>query len=475
MPYITQMDRILLALSDPNHRPLPLERIISEEIKEYQSSEAYRTMAAAESAYRNRTGIQEKTNRYRERTNSKIEHPLLKKLVDQKINYALSRPFSISAKNQAYSDALTEIFDNTMRRKFKSFARGAPKLGVGYMIPWIDDRGELQWMVESALRIKPLWTDTEETDVGGFIRFYDQIVYVGATKKILRRAELWSANGIQHFVAEDGGDYRPDLEATADAAVVIDGKPHNWERVPLIWVKYNEEMLPLHHYTKELIDSINWQTSTTDDVLRDVQKFVYILRNYGGEDLGQFVRELVDSMAVKVDSDGGVDKLQPEINVTAVMAFLDKQRRDAFDYGAGVDTKDPELGNASGTAINFRYMDLDNDCQGLASELQAAIERMKWFIDAYLSLSGKGDFTNEQFEIKFNMDIPANEMDVIQNVATSAGILSQRTLLANHPWVEDVDQEIEQLEQDQETALQRHETYGFPEQGGSEGGDDVDG
>ena len=100
-------------------------------------------------------------------------------------------------------------------------------------------------------------------------------------------------------------------------------------------------------------------------------KFIYILRNYGGQDLAEFLKDLKEHMAIKVTSDGGVDKLQADLNIDAVMAFLDKQRRDLFDFAAAVDTKDPDLGNASGTAIKFsRYMDLDADCDSLGTELK---------------------------------------------------------------------------------------------------------
>ena len=108
----------------------------------------------------------------------------------------------------------------------------------------------------------------------------------------------------------------------------------------------------------------------TADVLRDVAKFIYILKNYGGQDLGEFIKDLKEHMAIKVTTDGGVDKLQADLNIDAVMAFLDKQRRDVYDFAAAVDTKDPDLGNASGTAINFRYMDLSSDCDSLATELK---------------------------------------------------------------------------------------------------------
>ena len=84
------------------------------------------------------------------------------------------------------------------------------------------------------------------------------------------------------------------------------------DEVPIAWLKYNEEELPLCYFVKDLIDDINWQNSVTADVLRDVAKFIYILRNYGGADLAEFLKDLKEHMAIKVTSDGGVDKLQAD-------------------------------------------------------------------------------------------------------------------------------------------------------------------
>ncbi|MFQ8759319.1 MAG: phage portal protein [Intestinimonas sp.] len=162
------------------------------------------------------------------------------------------------------------------------------------------------------------------------------------------------------------------------------------EQGPLVWLRYNEEELPLCRYVRDLIDDYNWQTSVTADALRDVAKFVYILKNYGGADLDEFVRDLRQCLAVKVEGDGGVDKLQTDLDVSAVLAFLERERRDLFDFASAVDTRDPDLGSASGTALGFRYMDLDADCADLADELQAAFRRLKPFLDTWLQATGRG-------------------------------------------------------------------------------------
>ena len=87
-------------------------------------------------------------------------------------------------------------------------------------------------------------------------------------------------------------------------------------------------------------------------------------------------------------------------------------------------------------------MDLDADCDSLGTELKDTFRRLKLFIDVYFQITGQGDFTNEEFDIVFNMDLPVNETDIINNAVNSNGLLSKRTILQNHPWVTDVDEEL---------------------------------
>ncbi len=459
---LTEMDRIKMILSDPEKVPMSLAQIVGEEIKEFKSSEQYKIMVEAEQYYRNRSDVQRKTNDVANRSNCKIEHPILKKLVDQKVNYLLSKPWTVDTSNKAYAEALGEIFDAMFRKKIKSLGKNAIKSGIAWIQPYFDEDGKLAFMLIPSTEIIPLWRDSERTKLDAFIRFYDQIVYIGTRKHTITRAEFWYPGGVKRFVTgPEGGynfmvdkDYGDESNDYTESHFVVGNKAYNWEEVPIAWLRYNDEELPLCYFVKDLIDDINWQTSVTADVLRDVAKFIYILKNYGGQDLGEFIKDLKEHLAIKVTSDGGVDKLQADLNIDAVMAFLDKQRRDVFDFASAVDTKDPDLGNASGTAINFRYMDLDADCDALGTELKETFQRLKMFIDVYLQLIGKGDFTKEQFDIIFNTDMPVNETEIINNIRVSEGILSKRTQIQNHPWVTDADEELARIEEERKKAME---------------------
>jgi SPP1 family phage portal protein len=284
------------------------------------------------------------------------------------------------------------------------------------------------------------------------------IVYEGQLPSSIIKAEVWDAEGVRYFTGKTYGSMVVDPEHPAQPHFTVNGQGYNWKSPPIVWCKYNDEELPLQYYLKELIDDINWQTSVTADVLRDVAKFLWVLKNYAGESLAEFTDALQKYLAINVESDGGVDVIQPDPKVTAVLEFIDKQRRDVIDMGAGVDTKDPELGSASGKAIYFRYMDLDTDSANLQSELKAAFLRLKPFMDDYFLILGLGDFHDDTFDITFNTDMPVDETEIFQNaqIAQSIGV-SMRTILSNIPWIKDVDEELGNIALEEEDARRKQE------------------
>jgi Phage portal protein, SPP1 Gp6-like len=63
------------------------------------------------------------------------------------------------------------------------------------------------------------------------------------------------------------------------------------------------------------------------------------------------------------------------------------------------------------------------------------------------------DFSNEQVDFIFNRDIMINEAQVIQDIRNSVGILSEETLIANHPYVTDVKAELDRKASERDEAM----------------------
>ena len=171
MAELSVMDRINMILSDPEKATMTLAQIVSEEIREFKASPEYAIMLEAESYYRNRSDVQRKTVDVANRSNTKIEHPILK-------------PWTVDTKNSAYGEALTKVFDQTFRRKIKSLGKGAIKSGIAWIQPYFRD-GKLAFMRIPSTELVPLWSDAERTELDAFIRFYDQVIYIGTRKHII--------------------------------------------------------------------------------------------------------------------------------------------------------------------------------------------------------------------------------------------------------------------------------------------------
>ena len=74
---LSVMDRINLILSDPEKATMTLAQIVSEEIREFKKSPQYHVMVEAEAYYRNRSSVQNKTIEIANRSNAKIERPII--------------------------------------------------------------------------------------------------------------------------------------------------------------------------------------------------------------------------------------------------------------------------------------------------------------------------------------------------------------------------------------------------------------
>ena len=232
--------------------------------------------------------------------------------------------------------------------------------------------------------------------------------------------------------------------------------------MPFVCFKYNDEEIPLVRIVKSLVDDYDAKTSDHANNLEDLPNSIYVLKNYDGQDLGEFRRNMSTYRAVKVmgDQGGGVDTLSIDIDTEATEKHLDRLRKDIYEFGRGVDTQSERFGgDKSGIALKFLYADLDMDANIMETEFQASLEQLLWFVNVHLANTGAGDFSGEKVEFIFNRDILINENDAITNIRNSVGILSEETLVAQHPWVTDVREELERIRQERAAALQPLDGY----------------
>ena len=75
------------------------------------------------------------------------------------------------------------------------------------------------------------------------------------------------------------------------------------------------------------------------------------------------------------------------------------------------------------------------------------------FIKTYLKDIGKGDYFNEEVNVIFNKDQLINESEVIENCKASFDILFDKTVIEQHPWVNDVNAELEEIKKQKDDLI----------------------
>ncbi len=386
--------------------------------------------------------------------NNKLVHAFIRKLVDQKVGYLLGKPLSIQTKNDDYLALLNEYFNKAFLRLLKNVGKDAINKGRAWLQVYYDENGMLSWKRIPPEEIIPFWKDSAHTELEAVIRIFSNERYEDGKKIKTENVEYWHLNGVQRF-ERDGTTLTPS-KGNSHFIVIKEGKEQefNWDKIPFICFKYNDEELPILTFVKSLIDDYDQRKSDNSNILADTPNSVYILKNYDGQDLGEFRENLVAYQAVKVSEDGGVDTLNLEINTEAHRSHIEAIRKDIYEFGRGVDTQSDKFGNSpSGIALKFLYGDLDMDANIIETEFQAALEHLLWFINQHIANTEEADFSNEVVEFIFNRDIIINETDSINNAKTSIGVISEKTIVANHPWTTDTKKELEQLAEEKKQAM----------------------
>ncbi len=373
------------------------------------------------------------------------------KLVNQKANYLLGQPFVLECENKQYLELLRQTLDRRFMRTLKNAGKMALCGGIAWLYPYFDGEGRLAFRLFPAYEMLPFWQDSEHNTLSWAVRFYQVWDLSNGRRELQDKIEVYSLQGVQRYIWK-GGSLKPDKASLERLSYVqSDVGAFNWQRLPLIALKYNESESPLLRRVKSLQDGINVMLSDFENNMQeDARNTILVIKNYDGTNLGEFRRNLAAYGAVKVRYDGetkgGVETLEVKVNAENYKVILELFKKALIENGMGFDAKDDRLsGNPNQMNIQSMYSDIDLDANDMETELQAAFADILWFVNVYLANTGQGDFFNEQVNVIFNRDMLMDESSIIANCRQSVGILSDETIIGQHPWVDDVQQELERL------------------------------
>lgn len=388
-------------------------------------------------------------------------------LVDQKASYMFTAPPLFDTKDDTLNEIVAATLGDGYAKKCKDLCVDASNAGVGWLHYWIDEKKGFCYGVIPSMQVRPVYSLRLEKELEAVLRTYRMVDDNGDEWQIY---EIWNDKECQAYRK------RAEMFQPFDmfSYVNLDGMAeptntfrHDFGAVPFIPFPNNNVCTGDLDKIKNLIDSYDKTYSGFVDDLEDIQQVVFVLTNYGGADLKQFLSDLKYYKTIQVESAGsddksGVSTLTIDIPVEARDKLLDITRKAIFDMGQGIDPQQQGFDNTSGEAMKFLYSLLELKAGMMETEFRDGFGELVRAIGRYY---GKEP---EQIVQTWTRTSIRNDAELVDMCQKSVGVISTKTILKNHPFVENAEDEEKELAAEKEQTAKETDIYrkAFNQQGG---------
>jgi SPP1 family phage portal protein len=409
---------------------------------------------------------------------NRISHNFHGLLVDQKASYTFTYPPLFDVGSSKNNKAISKLLGAKFTKVCKKLCVDASNAGVAWLHYWIDEKDRFRYGVVDSREIIPVWTDELDREIEAVMRTYSKILDDGKRYVIY---EIWNEYECESFCYEVSASIDTLAYYSMFGHCIIDisgdGERylHNQGRVPFIPFFNKDTETGDLDKIKTLIDTYDKVYSGFVNDLEDIQEIIFILSGYGGTDLKEFLHDLKKFKTVKLDSDSdnpGLSTLTIDIPVEAREKLLSMTRKEIFEQGQGIDPQPENYGNASGEALKFMYSLLELKAGLMETEFRVGFEEFVTVICEHLGID------QDDILQTWTRNAIRSESEIATMCVQSTGILSQKTIVRNHPFVDDAEAELKQIAKEKEEAQKEQDAMlygGAFRQDGQDNDDDDNG
>ena len=306
--------------------------------------------------------------------------------------------------------------------------------------------------VDNQLRFKrldpkqtiPIYDKTVEENLLAVIRYFDDYDYVADEE--VSMLEVITATDVSMFKkGSGGGSYEP-----------VSSYPHYFNMVPVAIYENNEDETGDFEKVIPLIDAYDKMES---DTLNDFEYFTdAYLALYGFTAEPEDITQMKQNRVILMDEGTSAEWLIKNSNDTSTENTKNRLDNNIHKFSKCPNMNDKEFaGNASGIAIKYKMLGTENLVSIKERKFKKGLQQRLELIAQITSLLG-ASFDWRSIDIVFTRNIPTNDLELAQMVNYLKDIVSDETLLAQIPFVEDVQNEIEKVKEERE---QNKETSPF--------------
>ena len=344
---------------------------------------------------------------------NRIPHNIHQILVDEKISYLFTYPPIIDIEdNEEINEKVNQSLGDGFERKLKNIGIEASNCGTAWMHYWIEidedaKESKFKYEVVNTEEIIPVYDNGLERKLKNIIRYYKvkEEVLNQLNEITYAYIEYWTDNKMIRWKMKDSFTNTP-IEESEDIT-------HTLGDVPFIEFSNNKEKQSDLEKIKSLLDLKDVVVSGFANDIEDIQQIIYILENYGGTDLNEFLSDLKRYKTVKTESidgnSGGLSTLSIDIPVEARNVLIEYLKKQIYESGQGLQQDIEVTGSVSGVALKFYYRKLELKSGLLETEFRTSINHL---IKAILKFLGITE--NYKISQTYTRNMISNDLEAAQ-------------------------------------------------------------
>ena len=127
-----------------------------------------------------------------------LSHDYFRSLVNQKVDFFLSKQFSITCENEEFANILNSTFVNDdFLSKLNTVAVHAISRGISWLQAYYDIDGSLKFKRIPSEQVIAFWQDDDHTVLEAVIRVYkDRVLLSAGGSKIVEHVEYYTSDGV---------------------------------------------------------------------------------------------------------------------------------------------------------------------------------------------------------------------------------------------------------------------------------------
>ena len=370
--------------------------------------------------------------------NNKLANPYASYITDTLTGYFVGEPITYNSNDEVLLQDLSMIFEyNDEADENMELAKNASIYGVAYeMLYFSEEDKMIRFKPLSPKEVIPIFDKSVESNLLAVIRYYDD--YNVVEDKTYTIIEVINNTEVVRYQTSQG----------STSLTLLEQYPHYFGMVPIAIFKNNEEERGDFEPVISLIDAYDTMES---DSVNDFAYFVdCYLALYGFTAEAEDVQKMKENRILLMDDGTKAEWLIKNSNDTTIENMKNRLDADIHKFAKCPNLADKEFAsNASGIAIKFKTLGTENLVSIKERKFKRGLQQRLELISMISSVLREG-FDWRAIDIVFSRNLPTNDMDIANMVNSLRDIVSDETLLAQVPFVEDVQAEMDRIDEQRE-------------------------